>query len=80
MCMVANKVDGIRAALAHDVVSARLSRQHNNANVLTMGARFVAPALAEEILQVWLDTEFDGGRHMRRIEKIQELEQNAHGL
>lgn len=80
MCMVANKVDGIRAALAHDVVSARLSRQHNDANVLTMGARFVAPVLAEEILQVWLDTDFDGGRHVRRIEKIQELEQSAHGL
>lgn len=78
MCMTANKVDGVRAALAHDVVSARLSREHNDANVLTMGARFIAPGLAEEVLSVWLDTPFEGGRHLRRIEKIQEVER--HGL
>ncbi|MHB1612141.1 MAG: ribose 5-phosphate isomerase B [Sulfobacillus sp.] len=80
MCMVANKIEGVRAALAHDVVSARLSREHNDANVLTMGGRFVAPALAEEILQVWLSTSFQGGRHMRRIEKIHELEKHSHGI
>lgn len=77
MCMVANKVSGVRAALAHDVVSARLSRQHNDANVLTMGARFVATPLAVEILEQWLNTPFEGGRHLRRIEKIQEIERNG---
>ncbi|PSR34270.1 MAG: ribose 5-phosphate isomerase B [Sulfobacillus benefaciens] len=80
MSIVANKVDGVRAALAHDVVSARLSREHNDANVLTMGGRFVAPPLAEEILQVWLNTSFLGGRHLRRLEKIEVLEKNEHGI
>lgn len=80
MSIVANKVDGVRAALAHDVVSARLSREHNDANVLTMGGRFVAPPLAEEILQVWLNTSFSGGRHLRRLEKIEVLEKNEHGI
>lgn len=78
MCIVANKINGVRASLAHDVVSARLSRQHNDSNVLTMGSRFVAPALAMEVLTTWLDTSFEGGRHLRRIEKIQEIER--HGL
>ncbi|MDA8194610.1 MAG: ribose 5-phosphate isomerase B [Thermaerobacter sp.] len=77
MCMVANKVDRVRAALANDPVSARLSRQHNDANVLTMGARMVAPALAQEILDTWLTTEFEGGRHLRRVEKIGEIERNG---
>ncbi len=80
MCMVANKVNGVRAALAHDVVSARLSREHNDANVLTMGGRFVAPPLAAEILQAWLKTSFLGGRHLRRLEKIEVLEKNEHGI
>ena len=70
MCMTANKISGVRAALAHDVVSARLSREHNDANILTMGARFVAAPLAEEILLTFLSTEFGGGRHQRRVEKI----------
>jgi ribose 5-phosphate isomerase B len=74
MCISANKVDGVRAVTAHDLMSARLSRQHNDANVLTMGARIVAPAMAEEILGRWLDTDFEGGRHQRRIEKIQTME------
>ncbi|WP_053960540.1 ribose 5-phosphate isomerase B [Sulfobacillus thermosulfidooxidans] len=74
MCIVANKTQGVRASLAHDVVSARLARQHNDANVLTMGARFVAPELAEEILSVWLDTPYEGGRHARRLEKIEQIE------
>ncbi|MCL6561411.1 MAG: ribose 5-phosphate isomerase B [Firmicutes bacterium] len=75
MCIAANKVPGVRAALAHDVVAARLSRQHNDANVLTMGARFIAVPLAQEILKVWLETPFEGGRHQRRVEKIQALEE-----
>ncbi|MCL4319062.1 MAG: ribose 5-phosphate isomerase B [Firmicutes bacterium] len=77
MCIVANKTPGIRASLAHDVISARLARQHNDANVLTMGARFVAPELAEEILAVWLATPYEGGRHARRLEKIEEIERRC---
>ncbi|OLZ10668.1 ribose 5-phosphate isomerase B [Sulfobacillus thermosulfidooxidans] len=77
MCIVANKTQGVRASLAHDVVSARLARQHNDANVLTMGARFVAPELAEEILSVWLDTPYEGGRHARRLEKIEQIERRS---
>ncbi|WP_020376138.1 ribose 5-phosphate isomerase B [Sulfobacillus thermosulfidooxidans] len=77
MCIVANKTQGVRASLAHDVVSARLARQHNDANVLTMGARFVAPELAEEILSVWLDTPYEGGRHARRLEKIEQIERRG---
>ena len=80
MCMTANKVGSVRAALAHDVVSARLSREHNDANVLAMGARFVAQPLAEEILLTFLSTEFAGGRHTRRVEKIQAVERRETGL
>lgn len=80
MCMTANKVTGVRAALAHDVVSARLSREHNDSNVLCMGARFVAIGLAQEILSTWLETDFEAGRHIRRIEKIQEFERHGAGI
>ncbi len=76
MCIAANKVPGVRAAVAHDVVSARLARQHNDANILTMGGRLIALPLAQEILQVFLHTDFEGGRHARRIEKIQQIEQH----
>ena len=72
--MAANKVRGVRAALCHDLYTARLSRQHNDANVLSMGARIVAPALAEEIATLWLRTGFDGERHQRRIEQIAAIE------
>ena len=72
--IAANKVHGIRAALCHDLFTARLSREHNDANVLTMGGRIVAPALAREIVQVWLATGFEGGRHVRRLEQISEIE------
>jgi ribose 5-phosphate isomerase B len=77
--IAANKVPGVRAALCHDILLARLSRQHNDANVLAMGGRFVAPALADEIVQVWLATEFDGGRHERRVAQIGEIEQEEAG-
>jgi ribose 5-phosphate isomerase B len=77
--IAANKVPGIRAALCHDLFTARLSRQHNDANVLTMGGRIVAPALADEILGVWLATTFEGGRHQRRIDQLAELEREAAG-
>lgn len=72
--IVANKVHGIRAALCHDLFTARLSREHNDANVLTMGGRIVASALAREIVGVWLATGFEGGRHARRVEQIAEIE------
>ena len=75
--IAANKVPGVRAALCHDLFTARLSRQHNNANVLAMGGRIVAPALADEILGLWLDTEFEGDRHQRRLDQITELEKSG---
>ncbi len=72
--IAANKVHGIRAALCHDLYTARLSRQHNDANVLSMGGRIVAFDLADEILAVWLNTPFDGGRHLNRLKQIAEIE------
>jgi ribose 5-phosphate isomerase B len=72
--MAANKVPGARAALCNDLYTARLSRQHNDANVLALGGRIVACGLADEIVAVWLTTAFEGGRHQRRIEQIAELE------
>ncbi len=68
--MTLNKHQGIRSALCWNVELARLARQHNNANVLVLPARFIAPELALEIVDAFLDTEFEGGRHQRRIEKI----------
>jgi len=72
--IAANKVDGVRAALCNDLFTARLSRAHNDANVLALGARIVAEGLAEEILELWLATPFDGGRHLRRLEQIAAIE------
>jgi ribose 5-phosphate isomerase B len=72
--IAANKVHGARAALCHDLYLARLSREHNDANVLAMGARVVAPAYAREIVTVWLATPFEGGRHVPRIEQIAAIE------
>jgi ribose 5-phosphate isomerase B len=72
--IAANKVHGIRAALCHDLFTARLSREHNDANVLTMGGRIVAPALAKEIARVWLATAVEGGRHKQRVEQISQIE------
>jgi ribose 5-phosphate isomerase B len=68
--IAANKIKGIRAALCHDLFTARLSREHNDANVLAMGGRIVAFGLADEIVIVWLAAPFAGGRHQRRIEQI----------
>ena len=70
--MAANKVKGVRAALCNDLFTTRLSRQHNDANVLSMGGRVVATALADEILRLWLSTEFEGGRHVRRLAQIED--------
>lgn len=75
--IAANKIRGIRAALCLDLHTARLSRLHNDANVLAIGARVVAPELAEEILRVWLDTAFEGGRHLPRIQQISEIERSG---
>ena len=72
--IAANKVRGVRAALCNDVWLARMSREHNDANVLAMGARATDPALAREILEVWLETKFEGGRHQRRVEQIADIE------
>jgi ribose 5-phosphate isomerase B len=72
--IAANKVRGIRAALCNDLYTARLSREHNDANVLSMGGRVVAFGLADEILRLWLATAFAGGRHQRRLDQISEAE------
>lgn len=73
-CMVANKVPGIRAAMAYDISSAINSREHNDANILTLGAGLIGVNLARQILKTWLETAFAGGRHSRRIEKIIAIE------
>ncbi len=72
--MAANKVDGVRAAVVHDVTSARLAKEHNDANVLCLGARLVGPEVAQESLQAFLATSWEGGRHAQRIDKITALE------
>lgn len=74
MAMTANKVPGVRAAFCPDLYTARMSREHNDANVLTFGGRLMGRELALEILQMWLKSEFQGGRHSRRLGKIAELE------
>ena len=77
VCIAANKVRGIRAALASDPEIVRLSRQHNDANILCLAGRFTETTKAQELVKIWLDTEFEGGRHQRRLEKIQELERDC---
>ncbi len=74
MSITANKVKGIRCALVHDVFSAKATRCHNDSNVLAMGERVIGPGLAREIAKTWLLTDFEGGRHERRIEKISTVE------
>jgi ribose 5-phosphate isomerase B len=75
--MVANKVRGIRAALCYDRATARSSREHNNANVLTLGGKLLREDEAREITRVWLDTEFAGGRHQGRVDKIAAIENSG---
>ena len=70
----ANKIHGVRCALCSEPVSAALSRQHNDANIVAMGARTIGPVMAEEIVRTFLTTEFQGGRHARRVEKIMALD------
>jgi len=72
--MAANKVHGVRAALCNDLYTARMSREHNDANVLAIGGRIVAAGLADEIIKLWLSTPFEGGRHQRRVDQISAIE------
>ncbi len=75
MSIVANKFRGVRAALVNDLLSARFSREHTDANILVIGGRIVGKELAKEIVRTWLETPFMGGRHQRRLEKIELLEE-----
>ncbi|MCU0666434.1 MAG: ribose 5-phosphate isomerase B [Candidatus Omnitrophica bacterium] len=72
--IVANKFPRVRAALAYNLEAAKLSRQHNDSNILVMGSLFVKPALAKKMARVWLDTAFEGGRHKRRVDLINKIE------
>lgn len=77
MCMTANKFQNIRAALVHDKESAALTRRHNNANVLCLPGRELAEDHLKEIIQAWLDTDFEGGRHEQRVNKINSLTKDS---
>jgi len=74
-CMAANKVSGVRAAMCYDHATAVNSREHNNANVLTLGAGLIGSSLARQIVDTWLSTQFGGGRHARRVDKIMAIEE-----
>ncbi len=74
MSIAANKIKGIRCALVHDTFSAKATREHNDSNILAMGERVIGPGLAREVAKIWLETEFEGGRHARRVDKITLLE------
>ena len=73
VCMVANKISGIRAATIHDVTSAHLSREHNDANIICLGERLIGPEVAKEALEVFLASEFQEGRHLNRVKKIDKI-------
>ncbi len=75
MSIVANRYPNVRAALCHDHFTAQMSRMHNDANVLVMGERVIGKGVAMEIVKTWLDTEFEGGRHQKRLDKIRTIEQ-----
>jgi len=77
--IVANRVPGVRAALCNNVKLARLSREHNDSNVLLLGSLFIGPGLAKKITDVWLNTGFQGGRHKRRLDQIKEIERKIRG-
>ncbi len=74
MSILANKFKGVRAALVNDLFTAEMAKEHNNANILVIGARVTDKALAKEIVKIWLTTEFAGGRHQRRLDKIEAIE------
>jgi ribose 5-phosphate isomerase B len=77
MSITANKVHGVRAALCHDELTAQLARKHNDANVLCLPADLVGEELIKRLVDVWLETKFEGGRHERRVEKIRNYEENG---
>jgi ribose 5-phosphate isomerase B len=79
MCIAANKVPGVRAAPCHDSITAEMSRRHNDANVLCLSADLLGDDLIGRMVRIWLQTEFEGGRHARRVEKITRIEQDLHG-
>ncbi|HVA45603.1 MAG TPA: ribose 5-phosphate isomerase B [Pirellulales bacterium] len=79
MSIVANKFPGVRAAPCHDDLSAEMSRRHNDLNVLCLSADMLGEKLIDRMVEIWLKTEFEGGRHARRVEKISKLEQSAQG-
>ena len=76
MSIVVNRFPGIRGTLCSDVYTAKLCRQHNNSNILIMGGRVVDHDLAKEIVKVWLNTPFEGGRHQKRLDKITQFEKS----
>lgn len=79
MSMCANKFNGVRAAVCSETYSARLTRMHNNANVLCMGARVIGPCLAQDVLDAFLTAEFEGGRHQIRLDMMTDIEKKQHG-
>ena len=79
MSMVANKFPNVRAALCNDLFCAKMSRLHNDANVLVLGGRIIGKDLAAEIVRTWLNTAFEGERHMRRLQKIKKIEDTVNG-
>lgn len=78
MCIVANKFPGVRAASCHDDLTAEMSRRHNDANILCLSADLLGERLVTRMVEIWLKTEFEGGRHSRRLEKISQYEQQLH--
>lgn len=77
MSIVANKFSGVRAALVHDSFTAQMAKEHNNANVLVLGGRILSVEKGVELVKVWLDTEYEGGRHQKRLDKISLVEQGG---
>jgi ribose 5-phosphate isomerase B len=76
MCIAANKVHGVRAAPCHDSITAEMSRRHNDANILCLSGDLLGEELIDRMVRIWLQTEFEGGRHARRVEKIELFERN----
>ena len=74
MSIVANRFPGVRAALCHDLYTARMSREHNDANLLVLGGRLIGKGLAREMIKIWLESVFQGGRHQRRLDQIESLD------
>lgn len=75
MAIAANKFSGVRAAACSDEVTAEMSRRHNDANILCLSADLLSPRVVERMIEIWIDTDFEGGRHLRRVEKIKQLEE-----